>query len=86
MGRVAPAAGAACSLGSADVPRVASGDSIFSQLCRQTGGQYELLRAAALRHHETMQALQARLASADRAAASEARAEAAPAVVVKVAA
>ena len=74
---------------------LASPDSIFSQLCRQTGGQYDVLRAAAQRHYETMQALQARLAAADlaaqEAAAAAAAAEAAnsPApqtVVVKVAA
>jgi ABC-type multidrug transport system fused ATPase/permease subunit len=71
---------------------LASPDSIFSQLCRQTGGQYEQLRATAQRHHETMLALQARLAAADDLAAREAAAQAAaqappagaPAVVVKV--
>lgn len=70
---------------------LASPDSIFSQLCRQTGGQYEQLRAAAQRHHETMLALQARLAAADLAAreagdeAARAGAHEPPAVVVKVA-
>ena len=43
-------------------------DSIFSQLCRQTGAQYEALRATAQRHHETMCALQDKLAQADLAA------------------
>ena len=43
-------------------------DSIFSQLCRQTGAQYEALRTTAQRHYETMRALQDKLALADLAA------------------
>jgi len=36
--------------------------SIFAQLCRQTGGQYETLRAAAERHHICTHAIEAHLA------------------------
>jgi ABC-type multidrug transport system fused ATPase/permease subunit len=64
---------------------LASPDSIFSQLCRQTGGQYELLRAAAQRHHEMMLALQAKLADADDLAAREAGAAEAAAAAAALA-
>lgn len=40
-------------------------DSIFSSLCRQTGAQYEQLRAAAERHYQTMRAVEQRLADED---------------------
>lgn len=41
--------------------------SIFGELCRQTGAQYEVLRAAAERHHDTMAALSAHIAQSDAA-------------------
>ena len=41
--------------------------SIFGELCRQTGAQYDVLRAAAERHHDTMAALSAHIAQGDSA-------------------
>ena len=45
--------------------------SIFGELCRQTGAQYEVLREAAERHHETMSALTAHIVQGDGSAAPE---------------
>lgn len=39
--------------------------SIFGDLCRQTGAQYEVLRTAAARHHDTMAALTTHIVQGD---------------------
>jgi len=58
--------------------------SIFGELCRQTGAQYDVLRAAAERHHDMMAALAVRVVQGDgRGDAPEPAAPAAVAIDVK---
>lgn len=45
--------------------------SIFGELCRQTGAQYDVLRKAAEVHHDTMSALAAHIAQGDGGAVLE---------------